>query len=103
MRPGERRCVSCGKIASKASFWRVVRLHPSHSVELDQGVGRSAYLCPQDNCLRTAERKRRLERALKASVPKPLYQSLWGRLTAEAGTTSLIQALPPTISSQRDR
>jgi len=75
-----RRCVSCRRVAPKAEFWRVVRVYPDRQVCLDQGMGRSAYLCPQADCLRQAQKKSRLGRALKANVPEAIYQSLGHRL-----------------------
>ncbi|NJL35745.1 MAG: YlxR family protein [Leptolyngbyaceae cyanobacterium RM2_2_4] len=81
MLPNYRRCVSCRKVAPKSDFWRVVRVHPSGTVELDQGEGRSVYLCPRESCLRTAHKKNRLGRSLKACVPEGIYQTLWQRLS----------------------
>ena len=80
MKPNYRRCISCRQVAPKEAFWRIVRVYPSRQVQLDQGMGRSAYLCPQANCLRLARHKNRLGRALKASPPDSLYQNLWERL-----------------------
>jgi predicted RNA-binding protein YlxR (DUF448 family) len=59
----------------------VVRLFPSHQVVLDRGMGRSAYLCPCAECLRQAQHKNRLGKALKAPVPPEIYDQLWARLT----------------------
>ena len=83
MEPHYRRCVSCRRVAPKESFWRIVRVHPSQQVQLDQGMGRSAYLCPQMNCLGTAKKKNRLGRSLKAPVPEAIYQALAQRLAAQ--------------------
>ncbi|NJK27659.1 MAG: YlxR family protein [Coleofasciculaceae cyanobacterium SM2_3_26] len=80
MEPNQRRCISCRRIGSKDSFWRVVRVYPSHQVQLDRGMGRSAYLCPQASCLKSAQKKNRLGRVLKASVPEEVYETLWQRL-----------------------
>jgi uncharacterized protein len=80
MEPNYRRCVVCRKVAPKSHFWRIVRLHPSRTIELDQGMGRSAYLCPEKTCLQAAQKKDRLGRALKANVPDSIYQCLWQRL-----------------------
>jgi len=79
--PNQRRCVSCGTIAAKASFWRIVRVHSSHQLQLDDGMGRSAYVCPTANCLKIAQKKNRLSRALRAPVSPELYHSLWRRLS----------------------
>lgn len=85
MKPNYRRCVSCRQIATKQEFWRIVRVYPSHQVQLDRGMGRSAYLCPQATCLKVAQKKNRLGKALKAAVPPELYQALWQRIEATAG------------------
>ncbi|MBP0000506.1 MAG: YlxR family protein [Cyanobacteria bacterium SID2] len=81
MKPHLRRCISCGKVAPKDAFWRVVRVHPSHQLQLDRGMGRSAYLCPRADCLKVAQKKNRLGRALKATVPPSVYEILWQRLS----------------------
>ena len=80
MKPNYRRCISCRKVSLKQDFWRIVRVFPSGNVQLDQGMGRSAYICPQASCLQTAQKKNKLGRSLQASVPETLYQTLWQRL-----------------------
>lgn len=80
MKPNYRRCLACRKIAPKESFWRIVRVHPSQTIQLDWGMGRSAYLCPEATCLKGARQKNKLGRSLKAAVPEKIYQSLWERL-----------------------
>jgi hypothetical protein len=86
MEPNYRRCLSCRKVAPKKEFWRVVRVYPSRQVQLDEGMGRSAYLCPQASCLAAAQKKNRLGRSLRASVPEELYATLWQRLAALPAT-----------------
>ena len=81
MKPNYRRCISCRKVGSKEEFWRIVRVFPSGKVQLDQGMGRSAYICPQQSCLQASQKKNRLGRSLHAAVPETLYQTLWQRLT----------------------
>lgn len=83
MKPNYRRCISCGKVAAKQEFWRIVRVYPAGQLQLDRGMGRSAYLCPQASCLQAAQKKKRLGRSLRTSVPEALFQSLWQRLAAE--------------------
>ena len=81
MEPNIRRCVSCRRLAPKTAFWRIVKCYSTGTIELDQGVGRSAYLCPAEGCLRTAQKKSRLGRSLKAKVPSEVYDALWSRLS----------------------
>jgi predicted RNA-binding protein YlxR (DUF448 family) len=83
MKPNYRRCVSCRLVAPKESFWRIVRIYSSHEIQLDRGQGRSAYLCPNLECLQKARLKQRLGRSLKAKIPESIYQNLQERLVTE--------------------
>jgi uncharacterized protein len=87
MLPNHRRCISCRNVFPKEGFWRIVRVFPSQAVQLDQGMGRSAYLCPQESCLQAAQKKNRLGRSLKAAVPEEIYQTLWQRLSANSDSS----------------
>jgi uncharacterized protein len=78
-----RRCVGCRRVADRQEFWRVVRA--SGGVQLDVGMGRSAYLCPTASCLAAARKKNGLGRALKATVTEEIYQALEQRLGNEFG------------------
>lgn len=57
MKPNYRRCISCRKVGLKNEFWRIVRVFPSGQVQLDEGMGRSAYICPHMGCLSAAQKK----------------------------------------------
>ncbi|HEY9809437.1 MAG TPA: YlxR family protein [Halomicronema sp.] len=100
MKPNLRCCVSCRRIADKKEFWRIVRVYPSHQVQLDQGEGRSAYLCPLLSCLKAAQKKNRLGRTLKANVPSEIYQSLSQRLSAKQEPDLQGSASPPPVLSK---
>jgi uncharacterized protein len=77
MEPNYRRCISCRLVAPKNHFLRVVKEHSTGKVLLNQGMGRSAYLCPQAECIALAKKKKRLERALRAAaVPAEIYELL---------------------------
>jgi predicted RNA-binding protein YlxR (DUF448 family) len=88
MLPNYRRCISCRRVAHKSAFWRVVRVFPSQQVQLDQGMGRSAYLCPQASCLQIAQKKNRLGRSLKAVIPEEVYHILWQRLSTDPASAN---------------
>jgi len=81
MKPNWRRCISCRKVSLKHEFWRIVRVFPSGKVQLNEGMGRSAYICPSQSCLSAAQKKNKLGRALRASVPETLYTTLWQQLS----------------------
>ena len=87
MKPNYRRCVSCKKLASKENFWRIVRLSKSSTVKLDEEEGRSAYICPETDCLQIAQKKNKLSRSLKAYIPSEIYQVLWERLEKRPSTS----------------
>jgi uncharacterized protein len=76
MEPNHRRCISCRVVAPKSHFLRVVREHSTGKIELNQGMGRSAYLCRSLDCIRQAHKKKRLERALRSPIPPDLYSTL---------------------------
>jgi uncharacterized protein len=90
MKPNYRRCNSCRKVGLKQEFWRIVRVFPSGQVQLDQGMGRSAYICPNQSCLTVAQKKNRLGRSLHATVPEALYQELWQRLAKSQSQPQLL-------------
>ncbi len=83
MKPNYRRCISCSRIGLKSEFWRIVRVNCSGQLQLDRGMGRSAYICPQASCLQLAQKKNRLGRSLRVkAIPEEIYQTLWQRLPA---------------------
>ncbi|MEL6159189.1 MAG: YlxR family protein [Cyanobacteria bacterium J06554_11] len=84
-----RLCISCRKTVHRDRLWRIVRTFPEHRVQLDEGIGRSAYLCKQSTCITAARKKNKLGRALKAPVPSEIYQQLEERLSAETTQSHL--------------
>ena len=82
-RPILRRCVSCRQLLDRQQLWRVIRLADG-GMALDQGMGRSAYLCPQLSCLEEARKRRRLQRALRCPLDERLLDVLMQRLSNEA-------------------
>lgn len=76
MQPNYRRCVSCRKTAHRDELLRVVRTSPAKKIQCFQGMGRSAYLCPQVDCFNAAHKKNRLGRALRSQIPDAIYQQL---------------------------
>jgi uncharacterized protein len=72
----QRRCVTCRILADRSEFWRIVRTFPDRTITLNTGMGRSVYLCKTEPCLKGAEKKDRLSRALRSPVPGDLYGQL---------------------------
>lgn len=78
-KPVLRRCVSCRQLLDRRQLWRVIRLAEGGMV-LDQGMGRSAYLCPNRDCLEEAKRRRKLQKALRCQVAESIVAALEQRL-----------------------
>ena len=78
-RPVLRRCVACRELFDRSILWRVIRDHQD-GVLLDQGMGRSAYLCRKESCLEEAQRRKRLHKALRCQVPDSAIEELRKRL-----------------------
>ena len=78
-RPVLRRCVACRQLLDRRQLWRVIRDHQD-GVLLDRGMGRSAYLCREENCLEEATRRKRLQKALRCQVPDDVLTALEQRL-----------------------
>ena len=77
--PVLRRCVACRELFDRSILWRVIRDHQD-GVLLDQGMGRSAYLCRKESCLEEAQRRKRLPKALRCQVPESAIEELRQRL-----------------------
>ena len=86
-RPILRRCVACRQLLDRRQMWRVVRDHKD-GVLLDTGMGRSAYLCPTEDCLEEARRRKRLQKALRCQVPDAVITVLQERFSREAGESA---------------
>ena len=74
----QRSCVACRAVRDKKELVRLVRT-PEDEVVLDptgKQSGRGAYLCPRLDCLRAAQKRKSLDRALKLSIPA----EAWARL-----------------------
>ena len=70
--------MGCRERKAKKELIRVVRT-PEGNVQVDFGGkvnGRGAYLCPDPECLRKAQRSKALERSLEIAIPEEVYARL---------------------------
>ena len=88
--PVLRRCVACKQLLDRKQLWRVVRDYQD-GVVLDKGMGRSAYLCPKENCLKEAWQRKRLQKALRCQVNVSVIEVLQNRLNH--GNDSITKAI----------
>ena len=86
-KPILRRCVACRLLQDRRHLWRVIRDHKD-GVLLDSGMGRPAYLCPKEECLEEARRRKRLQKALRCQVPDAVLTTLNERLSASTGVSA---------------
>lgn len=73
-----RMCTGCGEMKPKRELIRVVK-QPDGSIVLDatgKKSGRGAYVCPQSECLKKAQKARRLEKAFSCQIGADVYESL---------------------------
>jgi predicted RNA-binding protein YlxR (DUF448 family) len=70
--------MGCRERKAKKELIRVVR-GTDGTVSLDFSGklnGRGAYLCPDPNCLKKAEKSKALERSLETEIPQEVYDRL---------------------------
>jgi hypothetical protein len=73
-----RKCVGCGEMKPKKELVRIVRT-PEGEITADptgKKSGRGAYVCLDPECVKKAEKGRRLERAFACRVEPEVYGAL---------------------------
>lgn len=74
----QRQCMGCRERKPKREMLRVVR-GTDGTVSLDfsgKVNGRGAYVCPDAECLKKAQKSRALERCLETPVPQDVYDRM---------------------------
>ena len=82
----QRQCMGCRERKEKRALIRVVRCTDGQ-VQLDFSGklnGRGAYLCPDPECLKKAQKAKSLERSLEVPIPEEVYERLHKEM--EGGT-----------------
>lgn len=77
-----RQCIGCRERKEKKSMIRIVKT-PEDEIVLDpigKVNGRGAYLCKCMECFQKAEKSSAIERSLKTSISKEVYQGLERKL-----------------------
>lgn len=88
MRPKKtpmRMCIGCGEMKPKKELVRVVK-SPEGEISLDltgRKPGRGAYVCPKRDCLKSARKARRLEKAFSSQIPAEVYDRMEEELPAD--------------------
>ena len=82
----QRQCMGCRERKEKREMIRVVR-SPEGTVSLDfrgKAPGRGAYICPDPECLKKAQRSKALERSLEVAIPEEVYERLHREIEVES-------------------
>ena len=80
----QRQCMGCRERKAKRDMIRVVRTTEG-AVSLDFSGklnGRGAYVCPDMECLKKAQKSRSLERCLEIEIPQEVYDRLTREMEA---------------------
>ena len=83
----QRQCMGCRERKEKREMIRVVRTTASE-VQLDFSGklnGRGAYVCPDPECLKKAQKSKALERSLEVAIPQEVYDRLAKEMEASRG------------------
>ncbi len=73
-----RKCTGCGEMKSKKEMVRVLKTNEDEILIDATGKknGRGAYICYSESCLEKAMKSKALERSLKTSIPKEVFDQL---------------------------
>ena len=81
-----RQCMGCRERKAKKEMIRVVRT-TENTVCLDFSGklnGRGAYICPDPECLKKAQKAKSLERSLEVPIPEEVYERLHREIEVES-------------------
>ncbi len=78
----ERICIGCQQVKPKNELIRVVK-SPEGEISIDKTgkkSGRGAYICPKEECLKLAEKSRRIEKSFSCRIDAAVYEELKNEL-----------------------
>lgn len=77
----KRKCIACNQIVERSKLIRVLKLYNAQDIVIQpdsKQFGRSAYICYNKECLKTALKKKRLERIFKKPINTDLIEKIEG-------------------------
>ncbi|MCI5910351.1 MAG: YlxR family protein [Oscillospiraceae bacterium] len=78
----ERICIGCQQVKPKNELIRIVK-SPEGEISIDKTgkkSGRGAYICPKEECLKLAEKSRRIEKSFSCRIDAAVYEELENEL-----------------------
>lgn len=73
-----RKCTGCNEMKPKKELVRVVR-SPENEISLDltgKKNGRGAYICRNAECLKKAQKSKRIERSFECAIPDEIFEAM---------------------------
>ena len=73
-----RKCTGCGEMKPKKELVRVVK-SPEGEISLDltgKKNGRGAYVCRNADCLKKAQKSKRIERSFECAIPDEIFEKM---------------------------
>tara|TARA_B100000900_G_scaffold163404_1_gene138734 strand:- start:240 stop:500 length:261 start_codon:yes stop_codon:yes gene_type:complete len=71
--PTMRKCISCREIFDRKNLFKITK-HHSLGILINQGNGRSAYICKEEKCFRDSKIHKKLQKALRMSINPNFYE-----------------------------
>ena len=71
--PIMRRCISCRETYDRKNLFRITK-HHNLGILINQGNGRSAYICKTGKCSRDPKIQKKLQKALRISINPNFYE-----------------------------
>ncbi len=68
-----RRCISCKATFNRENLLKITRDN-NLGILINQGSGRSAYICKTATCFRDSKIKKKLQRALRSSIDQKIFK-----------------------------
>lgn len=67
-----RKCIGCGEIKPRENMLKIMKTHDTKEIIIkpsSKQFGRSSYLCYNIECLKLANKKKRLQKIFKKDIP----------------------------------
>lgn len=78
-----RKCVGCGEIKDRAELIKITVEHLSKEIYINPSnkiFGRSAYICPDKNCVVSSFKKDKISKYLKKKVTEKIQKKIFSVL-----------------------
>ena len=70
-----RRCIACKSLFDRKDLLKITR-DKNLGVIINQGMGRSAYICKSESCSKDSKIKKKLQKALRFTIDSNLYECI---------------------------